>query len=92
MHLRWTPAAFSDLKAISQRIELARNLATANRACRRIYDVIQLLRRNPNSGKPGTDDGTRELVIHGTPYIVVYRVVGSEAVQILRIWHGAQKR
>lgn len=34
MHIRWTPAAFSDLKAISQRIELARNLATANwRSC-----------------------------------------------------------
>ena len=93
MYLRWTPSAFSDLKAISQRIELARNLDTANRVCRRIYDGIQLLSQNANAGKPGIDTGTRELVISGTPYIVVYRVVAaSEAVQVLRIWHCAQKR
>ena len=38
------------------------------------------------------EDGTRELVIPKSPYIIAYRVLESNAVQILRIWHGAQDR
>lgn len=45
MRLRWTPSAFDDLESISRRIELERNLATANRVCRHIYDAIQNFRR-----------------------------------------------
>ncbi len=40
-------------------------------------------------GRLGRIDGTRELVISGTPYIAAYRIVG-ETVRILRILHGAQ--
>jgi len=90
MQVRWTQAALHDFKTISHRVEQERNLATANRACRLIYDAVQMLRRHPQSGRPGKEDGTRELVIPKSPYIVVYRVAESEAVQILRIWHGAQ--
>lgn len=34
--------------------------------------------------------GTRELVVLGTPYVVVYRIEAA-AVVILRILHGAQQ-
>jgi len=90
MRIRWTPPALNDLKTISHRIEQQRDLATANRVCRHIYDSIQTLRRHPHTGRPGTEKGTRELVITKSPYIVVYRL-HSEAVQILRIWHGTQE-
>ncbi len=90
--VRWTPTALGDLKAISQRIEQERSLATANRVCRTIYDSIQMLRRHPNSVRPGREEGSRELVIRGAPYVVVYRLIKSEAVQLLNIWHGAQNR
>jgi len=53
MQIRWTTLALSDLKIISVRIERQRNLATANRVCRAIYDTVQILRRFPESGKPG---------------------------------------
>jgi toxin ParE1/3/4 len=92
MFIRWTTAAVNDLKIISSRIEQQRNLATANRVCRAIYDTIQILRRFPESGKSGIEDGTREFVVPRLPYVVAYRVMHSEAVQILRIWHGAQDR
>ena len=93
MLLRWTPSAFNDLKIISSYIEQQRNLATANRVCRIIYDAVQSLRRFPESGKIGIEEGTRELVVPALPsYIVAYRVIRSEAVQIVRIWHGAQER
>ena len=90
MFVRWTPTALNDLKVISHRIEQQRNLAAANRVCRRIYAAIQDLRRHPHTGRPGIEEGTRELVISHLPYIVVYRLEHSEAVEILRIWHGAQ--
>jgi toxin ParE1/3/4 len=92
MRIRWTPAALNDFKTISHRIEQERNLATANRVCRAIYDAIQILRRHPYSGKGGMEEGTRELAISKSPYIVAYRVIEPGAIQILRIWHGAQNR
>jgi toxin ParE1/3/4 len=90
MHIRWTLSALDDFKTISHRIERERNLAKANRVCRQIYDAIQTLRRYPYAGRPGIEERTRELVIPKSPYIVVCRILPSEAVQILRIWHGAQ--
>lgn len=92
MLIRWTELALNDLKTISYRIEQKRNLATANRVCRIIYGAIQTLRRHPYTGRPGAEESTRELVIPKTPYIVVYRVIQSEAIQLLRILHGAQNR
>jgi plasmid stabilization system protein ParE len=91
--IRWTLLAIDDLKTISSYIEGQRNLATANRVCRIIYDTVQLLRRFPESGKAGMEEGTRELVVAALPsYIVAYRVLQGEAVEILRVWHGAQHR
>jgi addiction module RelE/StbE family toxin len=90
MQIRWTQAALNDLKNISYRVERERNLATANRVCRVIYDAVQMLRRHPESGRPGTKEGTRELVIPKSPYVAVYRVTEPDAVHVLRIWQGAQ--
>ncbi len=47
------------------------------------------LRAFPHRGRPGRIAGTREVV--RAPYIVVYRVM-PDAVEILRIYHGAQNR
>jgi addiction module RelE/StbE family toxin len=91
--IRWTPLAINDLKTISTYIEGERNLATANRVCRLIYDAVQTLRRFPESGKSGMEQGTRELVVPKLPsYIVAYRMIQTDGVEILRIWHGAQHR
>ncbi|MBE7565739.1 type II toxin-antitoxin system RelE/ParE family toxin [Acidithiobacillus sp. HP-11] len=46
----------------------------------------------PKMGRAGRLLGTRELVVSGTPFIVVYRVqeeVGE--VQVIRFLHGAQQ-
>jgi len=43
MRIPWTTSALTDLKIISGRIERQRNLATANRVCRAIYDTVQIL-------------------------------------------------
>ncbi len=55
----------------------------------RIMDQTAKPARFPECGRPGRVDGTRELVINKTPFIVAYRVQKG-AVRILRILHGAQ--
>lgn len=89
MRIRWTTPALDDFKTISYRIEQQRSLATANRVCRHIYDSVQILHGHPQTGRPGVEEDTRELVITKSPYIVTYRVQAG-AIEILRIWHGAQ--
>jgi toxin ParE1/3/4 len=55
-----------------------------------IHAAIARLADYPAIARPGRVAGTRELVVVGTPYIVVYRVEPS-AVVILRVLHGAQR-
>jgi toxin ParE1/3/4 len=45
----------------------------------------------PESGRVGDVAGTRELVVSGIPYIVVYRVIG-DSVEILRVFHTSMDR
>ncbi|MGH2602938.1 MAG: type II toxin-antitoxin system RelE/ParE family toxin [Dehalococcoidia bacterium] len=55
-----------------------------------IHAAVSRLAAHPAMARPGRVAGTRELVVMGTPYIVVYRVEPS-AVVILRVLHGAQR-
>ena len=55
-----------------------------------ILRQVGRLAEHPRMGRPGRVEGTRELVVSGTPYIVAYRVVGQD-VTILRVLHGAQQ-
>jgi len=50
------------------------------------------LSEHPEAGRSGRRRGTRELVISGTPFILIYRVRARPArVEILRVLHGKQK-
>ncbi len=59
-----------------------------------IGDAIQMavarLADHPAMAREGRVSGTRELLVVGTPYIVVYRIEAA-AVVILRLLHGAQR-
>jgi len=54
-----------------------------------VHDAVARLADHPAIGRPGRVAGTRELVIVGTPYVVIYRIERT-AVLVLRILHGAQ--
>ena len=56
----------------------------------RIAEQIEILQQHPQMGRPGRKQGTRELVISRTPFIVVYSVKGKR-VELLRVLHGAQQ-
>lgn len=66
----------------------ARSVAT------RILDTIDnTIAHFPYLGRVGKASGTREWVMRGLPYIIVYRVDDErEAVTVLAIFHGAQNR
>lgn len=90
MRIRWTPSAVGDLIQISDYISEHDGAALARRVALTIYEGINSLVRFPHLGRVGRKSGTRELPLHGLPYLAVYRV-RSEVVEIIRILHGAQK-
>jgi plasmid stabilization system protein ParE len=66
------------------------NPAAARRMVSRIREAASHLRRSPQMGKRGRVANTRELVIAGTPYSIVYAIKGEE-IQVVAVIHGAQK-
>jgi toxin ParE1/3/4 len=90
MNVIWSPEAIQDLILLRAFIAEESPAAARRIALRILHDVEQLLPANPHMGRPGRVPGTRELVIPQTPYIVPYRVP-REAIQILRVYHGARR-
>ncbi|MGH9430979.1 MAG: type II toxin-antitoxin system RelE/ParE family toxin [Terriglobia bacterium] len=89
MELRWTEEAATVLEQITD--YLFQNAPErAVQLVRGIYDAASSLQMFPYRGRPGTKDGTRELVLAPLPYIVVYQTT-SDVIHIVRILHGAQK-
>jgi len=89
MEIRWSSPAEEDLERICERIERD-NPEAARRAARTIYEGCARLKDYPHLGRASTRlTGRRELVFSPLPYIVVYQVT-EQAVEISRIYHGAQ--
>ena len=65
------------------------NPKAARDMAQRVWTAAMTLAEHPGMGRPGRVQGTRERVITGTPYIVVYRV--RREVEILRVLHGAMR-
>ncbi|HEY9137876.1 MAG TPA: type II toxin-antitoxin system RelE/ParE family toxin [Terriglobus sp.] len=89
MRLEWTALALEDRNAIFDYI-MSDSPQAAVQIDLRIEEHVDQLLHFPESGRLGRVEGTRELVILHTPYIVAYQVM-SEVVLILRVLHGAQR-
>lgn len=90
MRVHWTEPAVEHLEDIF--LYLApRNRRAAGRVVERIVEIAHVvLAASPHAGRPGRVAGTREFVITGTPYILVY-VVGDKRLDILAVIHGARR-
>jgi toxin ParE1/3/4 len=86
----WSPLARARLQEIRAFVAMDKPEAAA-RLATRIVAVVEALQEHPYLGRVGAKPGIRELVIGGTPYVVLYRVQGRH-VTISTIWHGAQRR
>jgi addiction module RelE/StbE family toxin len=87
--LVWSAAAIADRHAIvdfiaddSPRAATAMDLELASRT--------DALETHPMIGRPGRLPQSRELVLIGTPYIIVYGLSETDIV-ILRVVHAAQQ-
>lgn len=88
MRLRWTSAAANDLEHISDYLQ-RQNPQVAQQTVRRLYEEIRQLSRFPLRGRAGREPDTREFILSGLPYVVIYRT-SDQVVEILRIYHGSQ--
>jgi toxin ParE1/3/4 len=65
------------------------NLNAALKALDALTLQLDKLRQFPQMGRLGRVEGTRELIISGTKFIVVYRVINDQ-IQVLNFLHTAQ--
>lgn len=89
MQIRWSPEAAESFEAICLYIR-DDNPTAARRIAATIYDGATALAKFPLRGRSGRVPGTRELILSPLPYLVIYRIQ-AEAVEILRVLHGAQQ-
>lgn len=85
----WSPLARPRLQEIRSYVARDKPDAAA-RLAMRIVAVVEALREHPYLGRAGAEPGIRELVIGGTPYIILYRVQAGRVI-ISTIWHGKQQ-
>jgi addiction module RelE/StbE family toxin len=88
LRIHWLAEARADVDAIFDFIA-ADNAMAAQRVFGRIGSAVGKLGAAPHIGRSGRWEGTRELIVYGTPYIVGYRVRGG-AIEILRVLHAHQ--
>lgn len=85
----WSPLALARLTEIRAYVAKDKPEAAA-RLATRIVSLVEALREHPYLGRTGAAPGIRELVIGGTPYIVLYETQAG-SVTISTIWHGKQR-
>ena len=85
----WTKQADAQLDAVYAYISQD-NPGAADGQLEFIGTAVENLADFPELGRPGRRDGTRELVVPGTPYIDVYRI-RLATVRVLAVMHGAQR-
>ena len=88
MRLKWRGKAREDAKEIAAFVA-QQNPAAAYHMYDEIRKQVGQLIDQPNIGRLGRIQGTRELVIVGLPYIVPYRI-NEDLIEILRIYHTSR--
>ena len=89
MRIRWTERASRNLDLIEAYISQDSPSAALNTVID-IIAAVEQLRDFRAMGRPGRVTGTRELVIHGKPYIVPYRIK-ENIIEILSVFHTSRK-
>lgn len=90
MRLVITAPAENDLDGIFDYIA-AEDPTAAMSVHRKITAMAQRLTDFPAMGRSGWLPGTRELVVPGLPYIIIYRIERTgDTVTILAVFHGAR--
>ena len=92
MQLKWTDLSEIDLDKIEVHITQENSPIVAIDVVMNIIDSVHLiLPDHPRACRQGRLKNTRELVIDGVPFIVIYREnISTNYIEILRVLHDAQ--
>ena len=90
MSIRWRYSAISDLAHIRDYIT-ERNPAAGDAVVSRVLQSVENLETFPKYGRLGQVRGTREVVVPGLPYIVVYIDTETD-VDVIAVFHASQDR
>ncbi|MBE9050939.1 type II toxin-antitoxin system RelE/ParE family toxin [Nostocales cyanobacterium LEGE 11386] len=89
MQIKWLRRALRNLEQAHNYI-LKENPQVAPELILKIQNAANQLKNYPFVGKSGRIEGTRELIISNSPYILIYRV-SEESVEILRVLHTSKR-
>ncbi|MDZ4785720.1 MAG: type II toxin-antitoxin system RelE/ParE family toxin [bacterium] len=89
MKIIWTKLALSDLDAAYYYIFEAYSDA-ARSVIERVENILESLRQQPEMGRLGRVEGTRELVMPSLPFIILYRIKKKE-IHILAFLHASRR-
>ena len=89
MEIIWRRIALNDLEGIRRYIA-EENPTAGARIRATIRNAVEQLADHPHLGRPGRVEGTRELVVPDTPFIVVYRVLANQP-RITAVIHGERR-
>ena len=82
----WSRRALSDINTIRRRFT---NKDRAKATGRRLFEIASHLEQHPELGRVGVVPGTRELIVGGTPYVIIYAVSDDQAdVAVLGVVDG----
>lgn len=90
MTIQWARDATRQLAAAHAYVT-SDNSSAADRLLLRIVESVGQLASYPLLGRESRVQGTRELVIVDTPYIVAYRIRGKSVIQVLAVLHGKRR-
>ena len=90
LEIVWSPLALARLQEVRAYVALDKPQA-AERLAIRMVTLVETLRTNPYLGRTGAEPGIRELVVGGTPYLILYRV-HRRHITINTVWHASQDK
>ncbi|MFT7265133.1 MAG: toxin ParE1/3/4 [Halioglobus sp.] len=93
MRIKWTDLADVDLEKIEAHIAEENSPIVAIDVVMAVINSVDLiLSEHPRAGRQVSVKNTRELVVDGAPFIIVYREqVAANCLEMLRILHDAQQ-
>jgi toxin ParE1/3/4 len=91
MELVWLPRARHERRSQISYIASENPFAALDVGLR-LRNAIENLTEFPAAGRPGRLAGTRELFVHNTSLIAIYRIRNDlDEIHILRVLHAKQK-
>ncbi|MCW9682951.1 type II toxin-antitoxin system RelE/ParE family toxin [Dolichospermum planctonicum UHCC 0167] len=89
MQVKWLKWALRNLEQARNYV-FQDNPTAAQGLIIKIQNAANQLQKYPFMGKNGRVEGTKELIISNSPYILIYRVK-EESVEVLRILHTSKR-